>query len=127
MNDSHVTLGDQIESLVRAHIEAMRRVASEAVERALSTSPSTRQARSERRTQRAVGRRRTSSDMFEVGERLYEAVCTQPGETMAVLAPGLGETPRELHRPMMTLKQAGRVRSVGQRQHTRYYPTVGTR
>jgi hypothetical protein len=27
-------------------------------------------------------------------------VRTQPGETMAVLAPELGKTPRELNRPM---------------------------
>lgn len=59
-----------------------------------------------------------------LGERLFAAVCTQPGETMAVLAPKLGSSPRELHRPMAVLKEAGRVRSVGQRSHTRYYPTV---
>jgi hypothetical protein len=38
---------------------------------------------------------------------------------MAVLGPTLGKTPRELHRPMMVLKRAGRVRSVGQRHQTR--------
>jgi hypothetical protein len=59
-----------------------------------------------------------------LGERLYEAVCAQPGETMAALAPELGSSPRELHRSMAALKRAGRVRSVGQRSHTRYYATV---
>jgi hypothetical protein len=43
---------------------------------------------------------------------------------MSVLSPGLGKTPRELHRPMMTLERAGRVHSVGQRHQTRYYPTA---
>ena len=59
-----------------------------------------------------------------LSERLHKAVVAQPGETMAVLAPGLGCSPRELHRPMAVLKQAGRVRSVGQRHQTRYYPSV---
>jgi hypothetical protein len=59
-----------------------------------------------------------------LSERLYDAVCAQPGETMAMLAPELGSSPRELHRPMAALKRAGRVRSAGQRHQTRYYPTV---
>ncbi len=46
---------------------------------------------------------------------------------MAVLAPAVGATPRELHRPMATLKRDGRVRSVGQRHQTRYYPTTDGR
>jgi hypothetical protein len=43
---------------------------------------------------------------------------------MSVLAPAVGKTRRELSRPMMALKRAGRVRSVGQRDRTRYFPTV---
>jgi hypothetical protein len=55
---------------------------------------------------------------------LYAAVCAQPGETMSVLGPALGHSPRELNRPMLALKRSGRVRSVGERHHTRYYPAV---
>jgi len=62
--------------------------------------------------------------MAALGERLHEAVCAHPGETMSVLAPEVGKTARELQRPMMALKRAGRVRSVGQRHLTRYYPAV---
>jgi len=57
-----------------------------------------------------------------VGERLYQVVCTNPGEAMAVLAREVGASARELQRPMALLKQAGRVRSVGQRSSTRYFP-----
>jgi hypothetical protein len=46
----------------------------------------------------------------------------KPGEAMAVLARGLGTSVRELHRPMALLKQADRVKSVGQRSSTRYFP-----
>src|ERR1019366_3122193 len=45
-----------------------------------------------------------------------------PGETMTVIAPTVGATARELNRPMLRLKQAGRVRSVGMRHATRYFP-----
>jgi len=71
-----------------------------------------------------TGRRRASTELSTLGARLLEAVIARPGETMTVLAPGLGCSPRELHRPMAALKQAGRVRSVGQRHQTRYYPSV---
>ncbi len=60
--------------------------------------------------------------MARLGERLYETVCAKPGETMAVLAADLGATPRELWRPMSQLKRDGRVRSVGARSFTRYFP-----
>jgi len=118
------TLSEQIEQLVREHIAATRRAANEAVERAFSAAPVSARAAAPRPARRTSSRRRTPAAISALGERLYEAVCRQPGETMAVLAPELGETPRELHRPMMALKRAGRVRSVGQRQHTRYDPAV---
>jgi hypothetical protein len=60
--------------------------------------------------------------MAAVVEALYAAVCAQPGETMAVLAPQLGESPKQLHRPMSRLRRDGRVRSVGARSWTRYFP-----
>lgn len=63
--------------------------------------------------------------MAALSERLCEAVCARPGEVMTVLGPALGASPRELHRPMAVLKAAGRVRSVGQRHLTRYFPMLG--
>jgi hypothetical protein len=71
------------------------------------------------------GKRRRSAEVSELGERLYRAVCAHPGEGMAALAGELGASARELHRPMALLKQAGRVRSVGQRHQTRYFPRTG--
>ena len=69
-----------------------------------------------------TSRRRASADIEALGERFYRAVCKRPGETMAVLAAELGSSPQELNRPMTQLKRQGRVRSVGQRQFTRYFP-----
>jgi len=124
MTNTTQSLSEQIEQLVRAHIEASRRAATAAIERAFASD--TTQARSQptHAKTRTPGRRRASTEMAELGERFYAAVCAQPGETMGVLGSALGKAPRELHRPMMVLKQAGRLRSVGQRHHTRYYPTI---
>jgi hypothetical protein len=68
------------------------------------------------------GRRRGRAALAELSEQLYRAVSAKPGEGMAVLAVELSATVKELHRPMALLKRDGRVRSVGQRHLTRYYP-----
>ena len=124
MTHRNETLSEQIEQLVRAHIEATRREASEALARAFSSAFVASRASAGPRPTRTTGSRRGAAALSALGDRLYEAVRAQPGETMSGLAPQLGCTPRELHRPMTALKQAGRVRSVGQRHQTRYYPTA---
>jgi hypothetical protein len=124
MTHRNETLSEQIEQLVRAHIEATRREAADALARAFSSASAPARVSAAPKRLRTTGRRRASTELSALGARLYEAVVAQPGETMAVLAPELGCSPRELHRPMAALKQAGRVRSVGQRHQTRYYPTV---
>ena len=124
MTNSTQSLSEQIEQLVREQIEAIRRAAAGAVERAFASDTTRLRSQPAHAKTRTPGRRRGATDLATLGERLYEAVCAQPGEAMAVLGPELGMTPRELHRPMMVLKRAGRVRSVGQRHQTRYFPAV---
>jgi hypothetical protein len=43
---------------------------------------------------------------------------------MAVFADEIGCAARDLQRPMAKLKAQGRIRSVGQRSLTRYFPAV---
>ena len=124
MTDRDENLSEQIEKLVRAYIEATRREATEGLARAFLSASAPTRVSAAPRPKRATGRRRASMELAALSARLHEAVVAQPGETMAVLAPGLGCSPRELQRPMAVLKQAGRVRSVGQRHQTRYYPSV---
>ncbi len=69
--------------------------------------------------------RRTPAEMAALSERIYQAVCAKPGESKAVLAAAVGVTARELDRPMSQLKDAGKVRTAGQRHLTRYFPLVG--
>ncbi len=119
---SKARIGDleqQIECLVRDHVAALRQRAEAALARAFSqTAMAGRRAAAPRTS----GRRRAAAELSALSERLYAAICAQPGAGMGTLAAELGATPRELNRPARQLRRAGRVRSVGQRQATRYFP-----
>jgi hypothetical protein len=120
-------LDERIEQLVREPIASMQRNAREALERAFAGATSPRVGRRVTRGHGDGGRkRRAPTEVSAIGERLYRAVCARPGEGMGVLARELGASARELHRPMALLKKAGRVRSVGQRSLTRYFPRTGS-
>jgi hypothetical protein len=113
----------QIEELVREHIAAVRQAASAAVERAFERA-AVRRAKSERAAPRAKesGRRRTSEEVAALGERLYAAICAHPGAAMTTLVTHMGVALQELNLPATQLRQAGRVRTVGERNATRYFP-----
>ncbi len=112
-------LQSQIEEVVREHLAAQRSAATAAVERAFGTGTAASSTRAPRRTS---SRRRPPIEVAGLAEQLYAVVRANPGELMIVFAQQLGQTPRALNRPMMQLKQAGRVRSAGERHLTRYFP-----
>ena len=112
-------LENQIEQLVREYLAEQRRAATAAVERAFACAAKPSRAPVARATS---GRRRARNEMSTLADRLFVAVRSKPGETITVIAAELGETPKSLQRPMAHLKQAGRVRSAGQRHLTRYFP-----
>lgn len=124
-------LAKQIEQLVREHLATSRKEARAALERAFAEaerelaqrSPETKQVMTKQARQSK--KRRTPEEIAGLSEQLYAAMCETPGETMMVLAQTVGVTTRELSVPAERLKQAGRVRSAGQRSHTRYFPMVG--
>jgi hypothetical protein len=113
-----------VERLVREHLAAVEVAASAAVRegfrRATRAAPKRDGGGGSRR--RSPSRRRPREEMTKLEERLYQAVCAHPGETMRVLAQAVGSTPQELKGPATLLRRNGRVRSVGQRQYTRYFP-----
>jgi hypothetical protein len=120
-------LGERIEQLVREHMEASHKAAQAAIERAFaSAAKSSVRVRATVSAPKPGGTKRPSADIAALGERLYRAVCAKPGETIAVLAPMAGASARELHRPMTLLRRAGRVRAVGKRHMTHYFPMAGT-
>lgn len=126
-------LADAIEDLVDAYICEIRRHAESALGRAFSRSRTTRGMKStrarapSRSATTPVTARRSSEELAELRDRLYERICANPGESMATFAEVLGRPARDLHRPMSQLKAEGRVRSVGERNMTRYFPSVGGR
>lgn len=128
MTNANEDLGKQIERLIAEHIAATRKVAQQAVERALAASGEAPvvEVRSARVCVGGSSKRRGAAELTALGERFYRALCSKPGETMGVLATETGATARELHRAVAALKRAGRVRAVGQRAHTRYFPLANS-
>lgn len=121
-------LTKHIEQAVEGYVAEGRKAAVAAMERAFSSSPSTtRRSKAAPRPKgekRATGARRSGEELAELQAQLCELVRTHPGEAMVTFATELGMSVRELHRPMSVLKREGRVRTVGQRHLTRYFPTV---
>ena len=111
-----------VEQLVREHLAACEAAAAVAVRAAFQRASKPPPKPSRCKSPRAPSPRRSRAEMAALEERLYEAIRRHPGETMAVISPAAGATPRALNRPATTLRRAGRVRSAGQRQYTRYFP-----
>lgn len=114
-----------VERLVREHLAVLEAVASAAVREGFrrATGPMSKQSVGPSTVRRrSPSRRRPRVEVADLEERLYRAVCAHPGETMTVIARAVGATARELNRPAIVLRRDGRVRSVGQRASTRYYP-----
>ena len=129
MNSTQI-LGQQIEALVRAHVSAyqveLTASVTTAVKRGFTAVKS--QPVSQPRQKKSPSKRapqRTPEELAALSEAFYSVVCDKPGETMAVLASQLEMTSRQLEVPVLKLKRAGRVRSVGLRAKTRYFPLVG--
>lgn len=117
-----------VEALIQQQLAAYEAQLREALAQALSkTRPSSARRKEVKqkaaRTRRASSTQRRSADEIEAfAERLFAAVHAAPGETMAVLAPRLGLSAKELQRPASRLKDAGQIRTVGERSRMRYYP-----
>ena len=120
-------LEEQIEQLVREHLLAARAAAASAVARAFGES-ATRATLCGRtngtRAPRAAGRRRTKEEIAELAERFCRAVQASPGEGMTTLCAKIGASSPELTVAVSKLRQAGRVRSVGSRHQTKYFPAA---
>lgn len=117
----------QIEQLIREHLAECARRARLAVERGFAATMKRSRAARVGSERRAVGKRRSVEEIDGLTERLAAAVCAKPGTTMVVLAAEVGATVRDLERPASRLKKAGRIRTVGERNMTRYFPLPARR
>lgn len=128
-NSTFKDVHQQLESLLRVHLDAQRAALVAVVER-LYAAPSPPRRSAARRSSPAVpsrmahvGRaRRPEAEIAALAHRLCAAVAAEPGVGMTRLAAQLGVASRELERPMTHLKLDRRVRSVGRYQSTRYFP-----
>jgi len=123
MTNTNEDLIRRIEAMVAEHMASTRRAVQEAVERAFAAAAAVREAPRRARTSPTAGKkRRASTELEALGEQFYRTLCARPGETMKVLAAEVGVSARELHRAVARLRQAGRVRTVGERSSMRYFP-----
>lgn len=124
MTNTTAELEKQIEQMVAAYVAALRKAVQGAVERAFvaASAASPAVAPSRPRAARTASKRRAGSELSALGERFFEALSRRPGETMVVLSAEAGASPRELHRAVARLREAGRVRTIGERSRMRYFP-----
>lgn len=117
-------LEDLVRELAAEHMAQLEQDVVAAVVGALAGATTTAAPpnKTRKKNKGAAGRRRDPAEVSALAEQLYAVVCANPGEAMVVFATQLGATVRELHRPMANLKRTGRVRSVGERHRTRYFP-----
>jgi hypothetical protein len=126
MTNTTADLETRIEQMVAEHVAAVRKAAQAAVERAFAgasacvAAPTV--APSRPRVAREAGKRRTGTELLALGERFFEALSRKPGETMAVLSAEVGVSPVELQRAVARLREANRVRTIGERSQMRYFP-----
>jgi hypothetical protein len=121
-------LTQQIEELVARYVAESCRAVRDAVERAFGTAARAptvgKPSASGSRARRSTGTRRSPNELAQLGAQLHELVRARPGESMIAFAAELQVPVRALQRPMAALKDEGKIRSVGQRNSTRYFPTV---
>ena len=115
-----------IESLIGSYLDDVRVAAQQAVTRATGTTKGPRAGIDKRVTLATSERRsrRTAATLVETCDTLCYAIRANPGASIAMLAEKMGAKSIDLQRPMAKLKLAGRVRILGHRRLTRYYPAV---
>ena len=114
-------LTKRIEQVIHEHMTESQLAAAQAVARAFVAHDRARRLGPSTRPTMSKGRR-AESEIAALTERLYETVCRKPGELMVVLAAELSSSAAELQMPMRRLRNDERVRSIGARHQTRYFP-----
>lgn len=126
MENLQTQIEERINVMVGEVLVLLRRVANDAINNALSGTAATvgSGAAPERGKQRVSKpqAKRSPAELKDLSERLYQKIDEQPGQGMAVYAEALAVAARDLGVVMRRLKKDGRVRTVGERDRTRYFP-----
>ena len=121
---------ERIDQMARDVMMALRAAAVEALNNAFGSQGvvnTTRQLRQAPKSKPTHGSqkaapKRSAEQIAELSERLYALIDADPGNTMASYCEKLGLTALQLAVPAGRLKKARRVRKVGERSETRYFP-----
>lgn len=71
---------------------------------------------------RADGTKRSAEHLAQLTERLFEQIRAFPGERIEGIGAALQLTTKDLALPVKKLLAAKRIRTVGQKRATKYYP-----
>lgn len=117
----------RVDVMMQEIMAMVRKVAVNAVTSGLGRAANRGGQKPPREMQRAgerkkAGPKRSKAEISELRERLYSAMCKQPGETVAYLAGQLSVSTHALTLPARQLCEQERARKVGERNHTRYFP-----
>jgi predicted Rossmann fold nucleotide-binding protein DprA/Smf involved in DNA uptake len=124
-----LTLREDLELALRRYLADGRRVILETVSRFFEPSssdskrPSTRKKSERRKPVRRIARR-SHDELNTIGEKVVQALRMSPGASAAEVASALGLDKAQLLAPMLQLRAQGRIRKVGERTSTRYFPST---
>jgi hypothetical protein len=126
MENLQAQIENRIDVMVGEVLVLVRQAAHDAINNALSGTTELGKSTTEpkRRKSRVMTlqQRRTPEQLAELAEQLYQQVDKQPGQGMAVYAEALSIPAKDLGVVMRRLRKAGRVRTLGDRDRTRYFP-----
>jgi len=120
-------LHQELEAAFQKFLIGCRAQAHATVDRALGaaahTSASPRKTKVRKSSEPSKrSKRRTADELAALSERLYEAIAASPGQSMVVLSEQVGVSPLHLQPAVARLRADNRIRTLGARQQTRYFP-----
>ena len=121
MKNIQARIEENIEELFGNLNALVEEIALDAIARRVQTKRPSPGGRKRRAAQQP---RRQSEQVAALAEELYAAICRCPGETMATLRGQVSQSAKALALPTAKLLQAGRIKKIGERQFTRYFPVA---
>lgn len=128
MEHIQALIEERIDSMMNDVMVALRAAAIAALSEALggrgtvNGADSQQPRKSARRRSSNVKPSRSKEEIAELGDCLYRQIDAAPGQSMSFYAKELGVTSPQLAVPARRLKKTARVRTVGQRNETKYFP-----
>jgi len=119
-------LHQDLEAAVQKFLLAQRAQLNATLDRAFGTAARTlagpRQSSGRKSNAPKLNKRRTADEFAALSERRYQVIVDNAGQGMVVLSQYMGVSPLHLQPAVARLRAAERIRTVGARQHTRYFP-----